>query len=286
MTDLPLLHPENPPVVDDDNPDIHEREVEPFVEPEPPAPAPEPAPEPAPAGDGTTPQPEPAAAAPPAAELAPAANPQPDGDQPAPNEPFWYRRTIKGKDQRIKELERQLAERPGAQAPQPEPQAGEPGYLDPVVRQHLDQIATTNRLDVSERFSRLQHGAMVDEALDWVEQRPDIAQWAMNQSDPYEALVGHYKREKLASEIGDDPEAWRQRERDRLREELRAELAGQPQNRLQPAPNNPSPTPNPAPPAPRMPAPASLETSAPPKGEAAVWSGPTPLAAATKNSFR
>jgi hypothetical protein len=288
MTDLPFLHGANTPAADHDDAPDHEDELEPGAELN----ALEAAADPAtdqddqddepPAAPSAEDEPTPTAEAAKDATADPA-DPAPAAAEEGPKEPFWYRKTIKGKDQRIRELERELEQRradpPPAAAP---PEEGEEDYVDPVIARRIEAIETTTRLNISERFARKEYGSdKVDELLDWATELPDLARWAMQQPDPYDALMQSYRKEAIAAEIGDDPNAWREREREKLRQEILAETRTT--NRLEPAPQ--ATPPNPASPA-RIPAPAATERSAAPAGPAATtWSGPTPLTEATKNRF-
>lgn len=144
----------------------------------------------------------------PANEAAPEAKPE------KPSEPFWYRKALKEKEDRAKALERENADlRQRSQQP------AQPQQDDPEIR------FLKAELRISERFARREHGnEMFEETRDWLAQRPDLEQWALGQEDPWEAAISTYRREKLADEIGNDPDKWRETERDRIRAELEAEM--------------------------------------------------------------
>jgi hypothetical protein len=190
--------------------------------------------------------PAPAETQPPQAET-----PQPSGPAPTePKEPFWYRKTLREQSDRVKALERELKALSERAHAEPAPQ------LPPEQQRHFESLQLNIR--ISERFARKEHGALFEEARDWLATRPDIEQWAQAQDDPWDAAINLYKREKMASEIGDDPAAYRER----LKAELLAELQqGEPQ------PASPAMT------APRIPTPAATARSAAPKGPITQKSG-------------
>lgn len=144
----------------------------------------------------------------------------------AGQEPFWYRKTLREYEKKNKALEKQLEQVKQAQE-QAYPQHHVPDlYEDPqgfqqAMMAQMQQFAVNQRLDQSEWRARDRHGdELVDEVLAWAETRPDIAQWSLSQRDPYAAAIQVYQRERLAAEIGDNPEVWRQKERERLRQEI------------------------------------------------------------------
>lgn len=188
--------------------------------------------------------------------------------EPEPkNEPFWYRQTLREKERALKAKERELEElrsrvaTPPAEIP--DPQYDPQGYRD-HIRAEVQQAQQATILRTSEMIARQKHGAALDEAKEWIASREDVAQWAIAQPHPYEALMTAYNREKIAAEMGDDPNAWREKERERIRQELLAET--------QPQALTPRPT---------LPGPGSQARSAKPGG----WNGPQPVAGILKNNF-
>lgn len=210
-------------------------------------------------GDEPTPEPAPAAAAP---------------EPKAPTEPFWYRKTLREKEAELRTLRQQMEQ---FQTQQPAPQAAPDPYEDPQgyqasVQQTVQQALFSQRLEFSEMRARDKFGDDAwEETNDWLRTRPDVAQWAASQRDPCGAAVQIYQREKLAAEIGDNPDQWREKERERLRQEVLAEM------QQQPAQQAANPITRPI-----IPGPGSQARSAAPKGN---WTGPTPVSAALKNSF-
>jgi hypothetical protein len=178
----------------------------------------------------------------------PAQSPQPpkqEASTPAePKEPFWYRKALSDKERANKEMARrleQLEQRLQQSAPTPQ--------LSPEEQQAY-QAATLN-IRISERFARKEHGALFEEARDWLATRPDVEQWAQQQDDPWDAAINLYKREKLAAEIGDDPAAYRARIEAEIRAQFEQQAQAQPGQGMT---------------APRLPQSAAGQRSAAPKG--------------------
>jgi hypothetical protein len=174
--------------------------------------------------------------------------------KPEAEQPFWYRKRLKEIEQRAKAAERRAEElEQQRQAPQmPDPQQ------DP--RAYFETQRVIMRLESSEDRFTDKHGEAEFEAVkDWLTTRPDIEAWAIQQRHPWGAAHQQYQREKFAAEIGDDPNAWREQERARLREEIQAEFTAS-------APMAP----------PRIPTPASGQRSVASRGGPA-FAGPAPL---------
>jgi hypothetical protein len=114
--------------------------------------------------------------------------------------------------------------------------------------------------EMSERFTRSKHGdEAVDAAFETAKAAGVIDQFR-GRKDPWGELVKWHKQHQVMSEIGNDPDAWRAQERDRLRQEVLAELAGQQQKQTA------------ARGAPSLAGQPNLGARAAP-----AWSGPTPL---------
>jgi hypothetical protein len=200
--------------------------------------------------------------------------PAPAAAQAEPDDkslPYWARQRVKAEKERTRALEREVealrGQRP-AQQPMTLPDPYEaPEDFGRAVIGHAEQVAFNNHLNTSEMIARDRHGDQaVDEMLEWLGTRPDIGKWAMGQRNPYGAAIQQYQRDRFADEIGNDPEAWKTAERERIRQEVLAETqGGQPQQHR-----------------PFTPAPASQARSARPNGQ---WSGPTPIKSALKNDF-
>ncbi|HUH11396.1 MAG TPA: hypothetical protein VLZ73_12695 [Brevundimonas sp.] len=190
----------------------------------------------------------------PATETAPAGNPEAPNEEQ--NHPFWYRKRLKEVEQRARAAERR-AEELAQRSEQPAPQQ----FNDPM--EFFQHQQTVIRLDMSEGRFIDKHGEQEFEAVkEWLATRPDIEAWAIQQRHPWGQAYQQYQREKLSAEIGDDPNAWREQERAKLRAEIQAEFGGH-QAPMTPRPN--------------IPAPASGQRSAAPRNGPG-WAGPKPLA--------
>lgn len=244
------------------------REVGAGLEPEAP---------PAPADASAAPAPAPAAA-PQRAQPAPTAeNPTPEAEEVGPK---WYRDSIKRERELRKQAEQRLAIQGGGE-PRP---AAQPGPSDedldrPLtlreLNAHNERVALIGRLERSEeRFVDRLGDDTFQATREWLTTRPDIEEWALKQRDPWAAAHQQYTREQLATEIGEDPNAWRDREREKLRAEILAEQQGG----AQPAPAPVTPQMRAAPPAP-----ASTARSAQPRDDSGRFAGVQPLK--TRNSF-
>lgn len=203
------------------------------------------------------PQPEAPKAAEPAPEPAQAAETPKDEDKG----PFWYRKAVEKERKARQELERKLQE-----LQQREPQAQGPQFSDPV--QYLEYTRTIDRLERSEDRFIDKHGEdTFEEVRAWLSTRPDIEQWAQQQRHPWGAAHEQYQREKLSAEIGNDPNAWREKETARIREQLLKEMGGAQVPMAQPR----------AP----IPAPASGQRSVGSRS-GPEWSGPRPIGSILK----
>lgn len=224
-----------------------------------------------------TPAPAPARAAAPAATPAPVAEtPATPATKPEAEQPFWYRKEIAKERDRAKALERENAEL-RSQAPQQRQEPEDPDR--PLTRAELEfyrnQDALIGRLERSEeRFVDKLGEETFDATKEWLTTRPDIEEWALKQRDPWKAAHSQFTKERLAAEIGEDPNAWREAEREKLRQEI---LAEQNEGQHTPAPRA-APQMRAKPPAPASTAPSSGA----PRDGGGRFTGPTPMSAILK----
>jgi hypothetical protein len=205
----------------------------------------------------------------PGAEAAPAAKVETPVDpaaKPEKEQPFWYRKEIEKERKARQQAEREL-EAARRQAPQPQRQPGEEDDPHrPLTRAELEAYrqhdALIGRLERSEeRFVDKLGEETFEKTRDWLATRPDIEEWALKQRDPWASAHSQYRKEELAAEIGEDPKAWQEKERQRIRDEVRAEMEAEASG--QPAPTRQAPQMR-APP----PAPASTARAAAPRDPA------------------
>lgn len=235
-----------------------------------------------------TPEPKPEPIAAPVAQPAPVAEtPKIDpATKPEAEQPFWYRKEIEKERKRAQAAERQLEEL-ARRPPQAEPQRGPDPLEDPEAfeahrQREIHTLRAEIRLEGSEdRFIEKHGEEQLDEVREWLRTKHNgqgnpMEQWALSQRDPWRAAHQQYQREKLAAEIGEDPNAWRDSERERIRQEILAEQAVQQQHIPAAAPQMSRPTPPP---------PSSTVRSAAPRDGTGRFTGPAPIGGVLKHSF-
>jgi uncharacterized caspase-like protein len=107
-------------------------------------------------------------------------------------------------------------------------------YSDPdqrlqFERQQFQASLWNERLNMSEALARDKFGdETVDRARDAfqaaVAQNPALAVELQSSAHPYAFVVNWYKRQAVLAEIGTDPEAWKARQIESIKEQLRQEL--------------------------------------------------------------
>lgn len=185
-------------------------------------------------------------------EAAPEVKPE---TKPEAEQPFWYRKRLKEIEQRAKAAEQRAQELESRQPQQylPDPRQDPLAYFE---RARLEDSLARSE----DRFVDKHGEAEFDAVKEWLVTRPDIEAWAIQQRHPWGSAFQQYQREKLSAEIGDDPNAWRESERERLRAEILAEMPSAPMAAQRP----------------NIPQPASGQRSAAPRGGPG-FAGPTPL---------
>ncbi|HEY9219539.1 MAG TPA: hypothetical protein VIO94_15940 [Phenylobacterium sp.] len=201
------------------------------------------------------------------------ADPAPKAEEP--QHPFWYRKEIEKERKARQAAERRAAELE-AQRTQPRQEGPAPTHPDPLedpaaynnfIEARFERQRLVDRLERSEdRLIDKLGEDVFEETREWLATRPDIEEWALKQRDPWKAAHGQFQKERLAAEIGEDPNAWREAERERIRAELQAEMSAR-----QPAAAS---APNMRPP---PPAPASDARGSAPRDAAGRFTGPTPM---------
>ena len=132
------------------------------------------------------------------------------------------------------------------QPQQPEQMPTDPSGIIQYALAEQQRIAFNERLNTSELMARQAHGEeIVSEAqqafLSAVGQNPMLQQQLQGQIHPYDFVVKWFRQHKLMSEIGQDPEAWRKSEAEKIRQQVLAELQGQ---GVQPAQSSQQPPPS------------------------------------------
>lgn len=106
----------------------------------------------------------------------------------------------------------------------------EAAMQDPEQRQHYERqqiqgMILENRLSQSRFLAEREFGKdEVAAAYAYFDQHPQLSQQLLSHPSPFHAAVEFVRRQKIADEVGSDPEAWRTKERERLRAELMAEM--------------------------------------------------------------
>ena len=132
------------------------------------------------------------------------------------------------------------------QPQQPEYVPTDPSGIIQYALAEQQRVAFNERLNTSELMARQAHGEdIVSEAqqafLSAVGQNPMLQQQLQGQIHPYDFVVRWHRQHKLMSEIGQDPEAWRKSEAEKIRQQVLAELQGQ---GVQPAQSSQQPPPS------------------------------------------
>lgn len=111
--------------------------------------------------------------------------------------------------------------------------------------QAVQAYVIEEKLKQSRFLAEREFGAeLVDEAYNYFEQNPQESHQLqlLNHPSPFHAAVEHYKRQKFLNEV-QDPDAWREQERERLRREILAEVQQSKQPQKAPPPSMAKATP-------------------------------------------
>lgn len=79
----------------------------------------------------------------------------------------------------------------------------------------------------------------VKAAYAYFDQHPHLSQQLLEHPSPFHAAVEFYKRQRVAEEIGADPEAWKASQMEAIKEQLRAEIMAELGGTAQPKPRLP-----------------------------------------------
>lgn len=99
-------------------------------------------------------------------------------------------------------------------------------------RQTLQHALWNERLNMSEMLARQAHGDDVVAAAQEsfaaaARKNPGLHMELRSQANPYGFVVQWHKRQEFLTDVGSDPDAWRAKERERLRAEIAAETQQQ-----------------------------------------------------------
>jgi len=165
---------------------------------------------------------------------------QPKTEAPAQNAdviPPWRLReeaeARRSAESRASQLEHQLRQLSGRLQQLEKPAEPIDPYVDPEkfrdagVRQAIDPVTkqlSETREHYSRMFAEIKHGEQtVKDAYAWLQQATNtgdpkagpVLQRAMNSIDPFGEIITAFKRDKAISTVGDDPNAWFEKELER-----------------------------------------------------------------------
>lgn len=115
--------------------------------------------------------------------------------------------------------------------PQREPEKAPDFYDDPKgAMQHqlapVQQALVSSKLETSRFMAEREFGKeTVDAAFNYFNEHPEQSQALLSHPSPFHAAVEAFNQQRVAREIGSDPDGWRKRERETIRKEIEAELA-------------------------------------------------------------
>jgi hypothetical protein len=131
--------------------------------------------------------------------------------------------------------QQQEAAQRAAQMQAPDPRQDPAAALE-YQRTVFQQQLYNARLGQSRFLAEQQFGkATVDEAFSFFDKNPALSHQFVDHPSPFHAAVEFYKRQKVAEEVGADPDAYRARLEAEIREKLMAEM----QQPVQPKPRLP-----------------------------------------------
>lgn len=200
----------------------------------------------------------------------------------AARHPAWMRKQLKAERERADRAERQLQQAPRREQPRQPPSEEE--LNRPVTRAEIQSFHETERLiaklEMSENIFVDKHGEdSFEEVREWLISKQiapgnnPMEGWAMAQRNPWAAAYQQYQRERIASEIGDDPAAYRAKLEEQIRSEYEAKMAAHEPVATAPTMQRSAP-----------PAPASTARSAAPRDQVGRFTGPSPLKSVFKHT--
>lgn len=134
------------------------------------------------------------------------------------------RETNRELKRRLEALERQQQQPRQEEQQQPPDFYENPDQRMTYERSQIEQQMNQRHLQQSRFFAEREFGKEeVDAAYAYFDQHPEQSQALLNEPSPFHAAVEFYRKQKVAEEIGADPEAYKQRILQEAREEARKE---------------------------------------------------------------
>lgn len=130
----------------------------------------------------------------------------------------------------VAELRAEIRALKAQQQPQAAPKAAPDVFDDPAgyashMQEAVKASVTGTKLEMSRFMAEREFGKeAVDAAYEYFNQHPEQSQELLNHPSPFHAAVETFNRQRVASEIGSDPDAWMAKQREELRKEIEAEL--------------------------------------------------------------
>ncbi len=133
-------------------------------------------------------------------------------------------------ERKAEESDRQLAEMQ-AQIQRQQAQKQAPDWdEDPQAAasyqaQTIQQQMHTQRLEQSKFFASREFGAeVVSEAMAYFDANPQLSHQFMSEPSPFHAAVEFYQKQKFLTEVGENPDAYKEQMREQIRQEVMAEM--------------------------------------------------------------
>lgn len=127
-------------------------------------------------------------------------------------------------DRQLREMraELQKAQQPKQEAPDwfENPQEAAQFHNNQVEQQFQSRMLQQSKFLAEREFG----SETVTEAVQYFDQHPQASQQFKDHPSPFHAAVEFYQRQKVAQEIGSDPEAYKAQLREELRKEVEAEM--------------------------------------------------------------
>jgi hypothetical protein len=101
----------------------------------------------------------------------------------------------------------------------------EPQAAAQYQAQAFEQRMQAQRLEQSKFFASREFGNdTVNEAIAYFDQNPQLSHQFINEPSPFHAAVEFYQKQKFLSEVGENPDAYKDSLREQIRQELMAEM--------------------------------------------------------------